>query len=151
MSLRIEDINTWTAERIADALPSIITCAKRVVAEHPHQLTLASLFHAVMSGQTVLWIVSDDKRPAEAVLAVFTTLRHYEATGVAFIEITGIAGMDINEALPLLDVIEAWGADHGAYLSSVHGRPGWERLLKPRGYTKQTVTLTKQFQSVEGE
>jgi hypothetical protein len=143
MPFRIELLHHWTPERVAEALPSIIECAKRIVAEHPDEMTLGSLFHAVMFGETLLWIVFDEDEPNVAVLTVYTTLRHYIATGIAFVEITGIAGDHIHEALPLLDDIEDWAAANHAAKVIVKGREGWVRLLRDRGYSKTSAVLAK--------
>jgi hypothetical protein len=145
MPFRIELLHHWTPERVAEALPSIIECAKRIVAEHPDEMTLGSLFHAVMFGETLLWIVFDEDEPNTAILTVYTTLRHYIATGIAFVEITGIAGDHIHEALPLLDEIETWAWLNHAQKIIVKGREGWVKLLKDRGYRKVAVVLEKEI------
>jgi hypothetical protein len=145
MPFRIELLQSWTPERVVEALPSIIECAKRIVAEHPDEMTLGSLFHAVMSGNTLLWIVFDEDEPNVAVLTVYTTLRHYTATGITFVEITGIAGDQIHDALHLLDEIEEWAVGHDAQKIIVKGREGWVKLLKDRGYRKVAVVLEKEI------
>ena len=143
MPLRIELLHQWTPERVAEALPSIIECAKRIVAEHPDEMTLGSLYQGVASGDTLLWLVTDDDEPNIAILTVYTTLRHYTATGITFVEITGIAGDHIHEALPLLDEIEDWAAANHAQKIIVKGREGWTKLLRERGYSKTSAVLAK--------
>jgi hypothetical protein len=141
--LRIENTHDWEQARMSDVLPSVLACIRRFVTEFPEELTEDYLISEVMLGRRQLWVVYDEADPNTALLAVFTESKTYDATSVAFIEIVGIGGERIREALPLIDEIEEWAAEQGAQNSMIIGRFGWIPLLKERGYQKKAVILKK--------
>ncbi len=128
---------------MAKVFPSVLGCIRRFVAEFPDEMSEEYLINEVMSGQRQLWVVTDDAQPDTALLAVFTESKSYRATGVVFVEIVGIGGERVREALPLIEHIEQWAKEQGAQHAMIVGRFGWIPLLKDRGYHKKAVILKK--------
>ena len=143
MSLKIENAHSWSQERMAGIFASVLACIRRFVAEFPDEMSEEFLINEVMSGKRQLWIVYDEAKPNTALLAVLTECKQYEATGSAFIEIVGIGGERIQEALPLIEHIETWAFAQGMQNAMIIGRFGWIPLLKERGYQKKAVILRK--------
>lgn len=54
-------------------------------------------------------------------------------------------GEDAAGWVPLLTEIEAWEKAQGCTLSEIVCRPGWEKVLKPFGYKKTHVLLSKEL------
>ena len=143
MPLHIENTHDWPMERMAGIYPSILACIRLFVAEFPDEASEEHLLSEVMVGRRQLWVVFDEDEPDTALLAVLTECKQFDATGLAFVEIVGIGGERIQEALPLLDEIEQWAEKLGITMSVVIGRFGWIPLLKERGYEKKAVILKK--------
>lgn len=145
MPLQIELTSAWTAERMADVLPSVRACLHKFITEFPDEFTEDFLLGEVIAGRRLLWVVYDDKEPTRALLAILTERKVNNATGNRLVEITAIGGERIREALPLLSVIEEWAAENGADETFVMGRFGWIPLLAERGYQKKAVILKKRL------
>jgi hypothetical protein len=143
MGLKIENAHSWSQGRMAAVLPSVRECIQRLVVEFPDEISEEFLLTEAMCGRKQLWIVYDEAHPNTALLAVFTELKNYTATGIGFIELMGIGGERIREALPLIEHIETWAEAQGAQSSMIIGRFGWIPLLKDRGYSKKAVILKK--------
>lgn len=141
--LRIENSHEWSPSRLLAVLPSVRACIQRYVAEFPDELSENCLLGDTIVGNKQLWVVYDEADPKTAVLAVFTEWKKYDATGAEFIEIVGIGGERIREALPLIAEIEQWAEEQGAESALVIGRFGWIPMLKERGYQKKAVILKK--------
>lgn len=137
--MRVEHVAELSRER----LPSLWTCAERYASTIPDETTAFSLIDGFLTGRLQLWIGCDESEPDTVRLALFAEIRHWYATGVTFLEITGIGGEGLGEVLPALDEIERWGAAHGARKTRVFGRPGWLRLLRDRGYHQRAIVLEK--------
>ena len=124
-------------------LPSVRACIQRYVDEFPDELSENCLLGDTVVGSKQLWVVYDDAAPDTAILSVFTENKQYEATGARFVEIVGIGGERIREALPLIAEIEQWAEERGAESTLVVGRFGWIPMLRERGYQKKAVILKK--------
>jgi hypothetical protein len=57
------------------------------------------------------------------------------------------AGGDLDELLELHDNhLVPWSQNHlGAHRMEIHGRPGWKKYLKDRGYKVARVVYVKEF------
>lgn len=143
MALQVAQVSGWPAERIKAIIPSLWACAERFAETIPDETTAEYLIGQFLTGQLQVWIGFDEADPDTVRIALFAELRHYYATGVPFIEITGLGGERIHEALPAFDDIERWGARNGATKSRVVGRPAWQRLLRDRGYHQRAVVIDK--------
>ena len=143
MTLRIANISSWTPERVGSAASDIHDCIQRIVGEHPEELTTKWLIDELRADRQQLWVAYDEAEPDKVVMIAFTEIRHYYATGHTFMQITGLSGDGIHDALPFLEELERWGKDNGAQSIEIKGRNGWTKLLKPHGYTRKSTTLTK--------
>lgn len=57
-----------------------------------------------------------------------------------------LAGGDFDELVQRLrPAIEAWGRAMGCTRSTITGRPGWLRAMKPHGYAPQWATCMKEL------
>ena len=143
MSLKIELTSDWELERIEAIWSSVLACIRRFVNEFPEEATETQIIEDILSGARQLWVVYDEDQPTTALLAVMTASKEFVATGVSFVEIVGIGGERIREALPLIDNIEQWAEKQGAKGAIIIGRFGWIPMLKERGYKKKAVILKK--------
>jgi hypothetical protein len=143
VTLQIANIRSWTPERIAAASPSLLACIQRIVDERPDEVTVAWLLGEVLAGRQVLWVAFDEAAPDMVVMAAFTAIQHYLATGYTFAKVIGLGGAGIDEALPFLDEIERWAKANGAQCIEESGREGWVRVLAKHGYRRKSTTLTK--------
>ena len=145
MTLRVERVDWLPCER----LPSLWACAERYASTIPDETTAFYLIDGFLTGRLQLWIGFDEDEPDTVRIALFAELRHWYATGIPFLEITGIGGECLHDVLPMLDEIERWGVEHGAKKVRIVGRFGWQRLLHSRGYRKRAVVLDKTLQEQE--
>lgn len=54
-----------------------------------------------------------------------------------------LGGGDLREMLSMIPGLAAWGRSHGAQFATVHGRKGWDRILKPHGFEPRDGELWK--------
>ena len=143
MPLKIENAHSWSQERMALVFPSVLLCIRRFVTEFPDEMTEEYLITEVMAGRRQLWVVYDEDKPNVALLVVITEIKTYTPTSIKFVEMFGVGGERVREALPLIEHIEAWAEERGAQHALLVGRFGWIPLLKDRGYSKKAVILKK--------
>lgn len=56
-------------------------------------------------------------------------------------EVVYLGGLDMLEYVGEVSAIEDWARDNGCDDIQAIGRPGWERALKPLGYTRRYITV----------
>jgi len=56
-----------------------------------------------------------------------------------------VAAGALDGILALIDQAESWGRAHGCVFASIASRPGWQRVLKGRGYAPFQVELRKEL------
>lgn len=56
-------------------------------------------------------------------------------------------GEELVQWIDLMSLMEDWALDMGCDGFQAECRPGWEKLLKPRGYIKSHVILNKDIGS----
>lgn len=75
----------------------------------------------------------------DAVIVV--TVKQYPAGAT---ELHGLcAAGSLRAILPLIEQAESWARDAGITFACIASRPGWERVLKNRGFTLYQVELRK--------
>jgi hypothetical protein len=151
MALKIELTTYWEPERMLEVWPSLLTCIRRFVNEFPEETSEQHIIDQVLAGRRQLWVVYDEEDAKTALLAVLTESKTFDATGRTFVEIVGIGGERIREALPLIADIEQWAVEHGIESSMVIGRFGWIPMLKEHGYEKKAVILRKRLGDSDGQ
>lgn len=94
----------------------------------PSGFTIRDVLDRIAQGRALLWT----NRKSAAVT-------HTESTLVCW-----LAGGDRNELLEMLEQAEALAREQGLEgVCVIDGRKGWERVLSPLGYEKQTVLFKK--------
>lgn len=86
-----------------------------------------------------IWLALDDKKH-HAALAL-TEIVDYPRIRVC--KLLACTGEDASKWIDLLSGIETWAKSNGCGVIQPICRPGWERLLKPHGYTKTHIQLEK--------
>ena len=89
-------------------------------------------------GTLQLWTINDED---EFFLAIVTELLIFPKMKVLNILLS--VGDELKNSLVFLDCIEMWARKQGALKSNVVGREGFLRVLKPYGYRKRAVALSK--------
>lgn len=56
-----------------------------------------------------------------------------------------LAGGDLDQCLDIETKIVEYAREQGCKVVEIHGRPGWSRVLKERGYRAPKVTLCKRI------
>ena len=107
--------------------------------EWEYQYDIPSLHQLIIMQQAQLWMANDEK---EFFGAMVTQIVDYP-TGITAVKVLWMAGADIDEIIPKFDVFEEWALKQGATVLEVTGRPGWEKKMRPLGFEKKYVTLSK--------
>ena len=96
-------------------------------------------------GRLQLWTMNDKD---SFLLALVMELLVYPKTKV--MNTVFILGEEFQDGLKLFhDVIEMWGWKQGARKSILSGRDGLQRVLKPYGYMKQAVAMSKDISAMK--
>lgn len=96
--------------------------------------TIATLEQAVREGRAHLWLGDG--------AAMVTEFEHYPLTKVIRV------WLGVGDMAALLDMqaqVEAWAKTQGCAKAVIFTRPGWERVLRQRGFERSHVTLTKEL------
>ena len=51
----------------------------------------------------------------------------------------------IDTILDYVEDLEAWAKDQGCKKMELFARPGWEKVMKPKGYKKTHVQIEKEL------
>lgn len=77
----------------------------------------------------------------DAVIVV--TVKVYPAGAV---ELHGlVAAGALDGILTLIEEAESWGRAHGCTFACIASRPGWQRVLRGRGYEPHQIELRKEL------
>lgn len=72
---------------------------------------------------------------------IVITVRQYPAGAT---ELHGLAAAGkLSGVLALIEQAEQWGRSHGLTFACIASRAAWSRVLKPRGYSVNQVSLRK--------
>ena len=92
-------------------------------------------------GAMQLWLVVSD---SDTVLAtVVTEIRRYSNYKVCDARI--VTGKQMNLWVHHVDDLEAWARKEGCIKMELFARPGWEKVMKPKGYVKTHVQIEKEL------
>jgi len=95
----------------------------------------------VFAGLHTLWILEDE---GESVAYAVTVL--YSPDGITNIaQIYMAQGRDLDLFLSQMDQFIAWTLRHEAHYIEVIGRKGWEKVLKPYGFTHNYTSLLRRI------
>ena len=87
-----------------------------------------------------LWVVWSEKDKKVYAVGV-TELKQYPKYKTMNFRI--LTGEERVQWFEFLEPMETWAKSQGVKKMELYARPGWERLLKPRGYAKTHVQLDK--------
>lgn len=128
-------------DELADAWPDIEPLVALACARSSGKITTPDVARDLARGAIHLWagITADHPRPVKVILigqfVEYPRLRSFRPFAVV--------GDDLATWIDLLPAIERWAQANGARLIEPLGRPGWERVLRARGYKKTHVLMEK--------
>ncbi len=92
-------------------------------------------------GAMQLWLVVSD---SDTVLAtVVTEIRSYPNYKVCDARI--VTGKQLDKWHHHVTDLETWAKDQGCRKIELFARPGWEKVMKPKGYVKTHVQIEKEL------
>lgn len=102
------------------------------------RVTMATLFSALSERRSVLWVAYPEDRTIRA--AFVTRVAQYPAKKTLVVDFTGGSDMPlwVNDAQA---TFRAYATDAGCAAVELAGRAGWERMLRPYGWTPSYVVL----------
>ena len=96
----------------------------------------------VFSGVHTLWRLHDakDKTTGYAVTAIYTS------NGIVSVAQIYLATVDaLKELLEHMDMIHSWAIQNKVGYLEILGRKGWEKVLRPYGFTHNHTSLLKRI------
>ena len=90
-------------------------------------------------GAMQLWLVVDETD--EVLATVVTELRNYPNFKVCDARI--VTGRHMEKWQHHVEDLEIWAKAKGCKKMELFARPGWERVMKPKGYVKTHVQIEK--------
>ncbi len=99
--------------------------------------TLESIYKDLKDEYCQLWVAINDKYEIQAVCV--TKIVIYP-TGKR-LSIVVVAGFNIQEWISYFKAIERFAEDKGCDIIEFVGRPGWERMLKRKGFHKTHIVM----------
>lgn len=102
---------------------------------------IINIINAIKQENMQLWIVFNDKDEIHAIAV--TEVREYPQKLVLTVLLA--AGFEVDEWLHHLKTIESYAKEFGCHYSTIYGRDGWIKKLKPYGYEKTHVVLRKKL------
>jgi len=91
-------------------------------------------------GTMQLWVAWDNKNKKVKCVCV-TELRQYPKYKVCDCRIT--TGTDHKSWVDFMDTVMQWAKGQGCKKMELFTRPGWERILKPKGFFKTHIQLER--------
>lgn len=101
---------------------------------------LRSLKAKVFAGICTLWELRDE---FEEVLAYVITVLYSNDGKVKIAQLYMATTKDMQIFVEQMDQFESWARTSGVDLMEIVGRKGWERVLKPYGFTHNFTSLVK--------
>ena len=92
-------------------------------------------------GAMQLWLVLGEND--EVLATVVTELRIYPNYKVCDARI--VTGRDMHKWQHHVKDLETWAKGKGCKKIELFARPGWEKIMKPKGYAKSHVQLEKEL------
>lgn len=98
----------------------------------------------IASGHMQLWAAYDEDADVVSGVAITEIAVYPQRRICRFLCATG---ENMSEWVDFIDDIEKWGESMGCDGFQAECRPGWERVLKDKGYRKSHVILNKELGS----
>jgi hypothetical protein len=106
----------------------------------PKRYSLSDVFSQLMSGQMQLHISHDGEKFHFAML---TQLVPYPKCNVCVVYFA--CGVDAKKAFPLFKYLVEWARRRDVEEFELIGRPGWEKVLAPLGFSKHSIVMYKRI------
>lgn len=109
---------------------------ERALAETGDEYNVDDIKHDIITGSMQLWGVYNSK----ALVAVWVTSIIDNGKNLA---VLFAGGGDMHDWLHLSEMLFDWGRANGCTCCEVHGRVGWEKVLRPFGFERRKIVLNK--------
>jgi N-acyl-L-homoserine lactone synthetase len=87
-----------------------------------------------------LWVAWDNEEKKVRCVCI-TEIKQYPKYKVCGCKIT--TGNSFKQWVDFMDYVMEWAKEEGCRKMEIHTRPGWERILKPKGFFKTHVQLER--------
>jgi hypothetical protein len=91
-------------------------------------------------GTMQLWVAWDNEEKKVRCVCI-TEVKQYPKYKVCGCKIT--TGNSFKRWVDFMDYVMEWAKEEGCRKMEIHTRPGWERVLKPKGFFKTHVQLER--------
>jgi len=91
-------------------------------------------------GTMQLWVAWDNEEKKVRCVCI-TEIKQYPKYKVCGCKIT--TGSSFKQWVDFMDYVMEWAKEEGCRKMEIHTRPGWERILKPKGFFKTHVQLER--------
>ena len=91
-------------------------------------------------GTMQLWVAWDNEEKKVKCVCI-TEVKQYPKYKVCGCKIT--TGTSFKQWVDFMDYVMEWAKEEGCRKMEIHTRPGWERILKPKGFFKTHVQLER--------
>ena len=91
-------------------------------------------------GTMQLWVAWDDEEKKVKCVCI-TEIKQYPKYKVCGCKIT--TGSSFNKWVDFMDFVMEWAKQEGCRKMEIHTRPGWEKVLKSKGFFKTHVQLER--------
>ena len=91
-------------------------------------------------GTMQLWVAWDNEEKKVRCVCI-TEVKQYPKYKVCSCKIT--TGNSFKQWVDFMDYVMEWAKEEGCRKMEIHTRPGWERILKPKGFFKTHVQLER--------
>lgn len=91
-------------------------------------------------GTMQLWVAWDNEEKKVKCVCI-TEVKQYPKYKVCGCKIT--TGTSFKQWVNFMDYVMEWAKEEGCRKMEIHTRPGWERILKPKGFFKTHVQLER--------
>ena len=91
-------------------------------------------------GTMQLWVAWDNEEKKVRCVCI-TEIKQYPKYKVCGCKIT--TGSSFKQWVDFMDYVMEWAKEEGCRKMEIHTRPGWERVLKPKGFFKTHVQLER--------
>ena len=91
-------------------------------------------------GTMQLWVAWDNEEKKVRCVCI-TEVKQYPKYKVCGCKIT--TGNSFKRWVDFMDYVMEWAKEEGCRKMEIHTRPGWERILKPKGFFKTHVQLER--------
>jgi len=91
-------------------------------------------------GTMQLWVAWDNEEKKVKCVCI-TEVKQYPKYKVCGCKIT--TGNSFRQWVDFMDYVMEWAKEEGCRKMEIHTRPGWERILKPKGFFKTHVQLER--------